>query len=336
MRIAPALTALSLAMLAPVAMAQNMLANPSFESGFTGWTQFGNAFVDPANPPAVTPRTGNNVLKMFGNFSGGFNVTGCFQAFPAAPGQQFTMDCWSRNSSADPMQGVGLPNDNWVVMKIAFFDAGHNEIGNAEGVVLDGNSIQDVWIDNPAITGTAPANTASVEAFLLFLQPAFLGGSCQIDDVEFSGPPQQATRPGSGEDLRLLSGIGGASPTTGPGQDVKVAVGGSLMELKVASPNGAFSNSPYYLIGSLAATGTPPAPALPFTDIWVDLNSYFILVGSFSPIGAPVVGPNGSSSYWLAPAGFPSISLVVQALAISPSAANGLYAATDAHEIQFQ
>ena len=40
------------ALLALPVQAQNMLANPGFETGdLTGWTAFGNAFVDPANPP---------------------------------------------------------------------------------------------------------------------------------------------------------------------------------------------------------------------------------------------------------------------------------------------
>jgi MYXO-CTERM domain-containing protein len=171
----------------------NVLANPGFESGLAGWTGFGNAFAEAANPPAVVPYAGNGVAKMFGNFSGGFNVTGIFQEFATTPGTSWTMDAYSRHFSGDAMVGAGLPNDNWAVMKIAFFDGSNVEIGNAERVILDGTFATDVWHDNLSITGIAPAGTVKLQAFLLYLQPAFAGGAAQFDDVSLVPTPGAAT-----------------------------------------------------------------------------------------------------------------------------------------------
>ena len=336
MKISHVLSALCLAALAPVGMAQNLLANPGFESGLVGWGAFGNSYAEPINPPAVSPRNGAFLCKMFGNFSGGFNVSGVFQAFPAVPGQQFTLDCWTRHFSGDPMLGTGLPNNNWAVMKIAFFNAGGNEIGNAERIVLDGNSVTDQWIDNPAVTGTAPVGTTSVQALLLYLQPGNVGGAAQFDDVEFTTPPTTPTYPGTNEDIRLGTGLNFASPTFGVGQDIKTAQAGQLIEFKVTSPNNTSTLQWYYLLGSIFATGTPPTPQLPFLDIWVDLGTYFIMAGNLTPLGAPLIGPNGTSNYFAAPAGLPGVSLMAQAISISPLAANGIFAASDAHEIRFQ
>jgi hypothetical protein len=200
-KLSSTIAALLLASLAPKLAAQNLLANPSFEGGLAGWGAFGNSFYEPTNLPAIDPRSGTGLLKMFGNFSGGFNVSGVFQSFPAAAGQTFTLDCWSRHFSGDPMLGVGLPNDNWAVMKIAFFNAGGTEIGSAEQVILDGTKPVDTWIDNPEVTGVAPAGTASVQALLLYLQPAFAGGAAQFDDVTFSSPPSGRTMSSTGNQL---------------------------------------------------------------------------------------------------------------------------------------
>ena len=172
--------------LGPPPPVSNVLANPGFEGGLEGWTTFGNAFHEVAAPPAIVPQSGSGLLKMFGNFSGGFNVSGAFQTFGAAEGQTFTLDAASRHFSGDSLQGSGPASDNWVVMKIAFFDAGGSEIAGAEELILDGDSPTDTWIDNNAVSGTAPAGTRTVQALLLYLQPAFDGGAAYFDDVVFS------------------------------------------------------------------------------------------------------------------------------------------------------
>jgi hypothetical protein len=163
----------------------NVLANPGFESGLAGWITFGNVYPEAANPPAIVPLNGNGVAKMFGGFSGGFNVGGMFQEFPASPGMHWQMASFARHWSGDPLVGA-LPSGNWVVQKIVFKDAGDAEIGAAESVILDGTSAPDAWHPAPAIIGIAPAGTVQVEAFILFLQPAFDGGAAQIDDVSLT------------------------------------------------------------------------------------------------------------------------------------------------------
>jgi hypothetical protein len=168
--------------------AQNLLANPGFEGSLAGWNTFGGpVYQENANPAAgIVPRSGSGLCKVFGQFTGGFNVTGCYQSFPATVGQTFTLDCWSRHTSSDAMVGNGAPNANWAVMKIAFFDAGGTELQGFERTVLDGTFPIDSWIDNAPVTGTAPPGAVTVQALLLFLQPAFDPGALQIDDIEFT------------------------------------------------------------------------------------------------------------------------------------------------------
>lgn len=169
------------------ASSPNMLVNPSFDDAggsFNGWFTFGNAFL---NAPDEVSLSAPAAGKMFGNFWGVFNVTGILQAFPAASGQTYTFTGYSHVRSADPMVGVGPPDDNWAVMKIAFFDApvGGNEIGGAEVTIATGQTVQDQWHFN-TVTGTAPCGTQRVEALFLYLQPLWAGGAVFVDDATFA------------------------------------------------------------------------------------------------------------------------------------------------------
>ena len=81
-----ALIALAIVFTATVSPAQNLLANPDFEAGSSGWTTFNNAFIEQMTAmgdPCVIPQSGNWCGKMFGNWWGSFNVSGMFQEFPA-------------------------------------------------------------------------------------------------------------------------------------------------------------------------------------------------------------------------------------------------------------
>lgn len=164
----------------------NVLTNPGFESGLSGWTTFGNVFAE-----TITPRTGSGDAKMFGNFSGGFNVSGLFQSFPASAGQNWSFDAYFRHNTGDQLTGAGLPNFNWVVMKFEYRDASNTAIagGAVETVSLDGTSATDTWLHSGPISLAAPAGTASVFAFLLYLQPLFDGGAVLMDDANLVPAP---------------------------------------------------------------------------------------------------------------------------------------------------
>ena len=333
--------ALAAALLAPSSTAQNLLANPSFESGLTGWIPFGNVFPQTASPPQFEPHSGNGLVSMFGNFSGDFNVSGIFQEFPALPGDDFFMDAYSRHWSGDALTGTGAADFNWVVMKIAFFDGFGSEITSAasEATILDGTFATDQWFDHAPIAATAPAGVATVQALILFLQPAFDGGAAHIDDVFFGPGTPVPTYPGGGEDVRLATAVGGGLPTSGAGNDIKTAMGGDLLEINVSSPGGTFDLAPYLLICQTFATGFPPTtfPGLP--DVYINPTlPYFVLVNvKPSPIGSPVIAPGvGDSSFFVMPPGLSGISLMLQAFPFSSAALNTVFAASDGHEIQLQ
>jgi len=336
------MTTLRIAMLAaalcvaPCPAQQNFLSNSGFENGFNGWSTFGPVAAQAALPPQYVPRTGGGMASLAGN-GGGFNVSGIFQTFPANRGDQFTIDAYSRHWGGTPMTGTGAPNGNWMIMKMAFFNASMVEIGGAEGTILDGNSPTDVWIDNPPVIGIAPPGTVTVQAFILFLQPAAGLGEGQVDDIYFTGPANIAPYPGTGEDLLLTTGVGGGGTSGGTGSYVKLAGGGALVECNVASPGGTYRLRPYFLLAQPFGTGAPPQPVLP--AVWFNLTQpLFILVDGAATglFGASVIGPlQGTSTFFGAPAGLSGTSLMLQALVVDSNASNGIFAASDGYEIQF-
>lgn len=180
---------------ATAAMAQNVLVNPGFESGpvgggAAGWTTFGNVYTEAATP-CLVPYAGNQLCKMFGNWWGVFNVTGIFQEFATTPGATWKMSAKSRHCSEDPMIGSQVNGGNWVVQKIAFFDATNTEIagGSAESIILDGSFAMDTWFDNAPILAVAPVGAVKVQGFILYLQPLWDGGSALIDEVSLENLP---------------------------------------------------------------------------------------------------------------------------------------------------
>ncbi|HKK70168.1 MAG TPA: hypothetical protein VKA86_03055 [Candidatus Krumholzibacteria bacterium] len=184
-----AVVTLAILAVGSTASAQNLLTNPGFEDGSApaagagpGWITFGNVFTE-----ASFPLSGSQTCKMFGNFSGGFDVTGIFQEFACSAGEEFQLSSNAYHSSDDPMIGVGPTDDNWVVQKIAFFDGSGNELTAAasESIILDGTFAVDTWHAAAPITATAPAGAATVQALILYLQPASDGGAAFIDDVVF-------------------------------------------------------------------------------------------------------------------------------------------------------
>jgi hypothetical protein len=169
------------------AASANELANPGFETGdFTGWGYFGNAYVEdeiPEEPGHFVPYEGLYLCSMFGNWSGGFNVSGIFQEFPTCEGDEWHLSCKARHSGWDPMTVDGV-DDNWMVMKIAWFDSAHTEFEGVEMRILDGTDSIDTWFDRGPLVGIAPPGAVTMQALILYLQPLWDGGAGHVDNVE--------------------------------------------------------------------------------------------------------------------------------------------------------
>jgi hypothetical protein len=142
---------------------------------------------------------------------------------------------------------------------------------------------------------------------------------------------------GTGEDLFLLTGINANPLTSGFANEVKTALAGDTVTMRVLSPQGTFNFRELVVIFQIFATGNPPFPPLaigiPFTA------PGFLLGGAPPPLGPALLAPGGTTISVLVPPGLTGTSALLQGVVITwtpPTAANGLYASTSAHEIQFQ
>ncbi len=173
---------LSFSELPPGPAGTNQLANPSFTGNLTGWTTFGNVYYDGRSWARRTP---SGAAKMFSTFDPVNNTSGMYQSFAASPGSNWQLDVHVMMTCVEtPIQGA---NQNHVVARIVFLDAGLNEIGFADAVILDGSAPLGTWTKHTVIANNAPAGTTGARAYILFVSPLQEGGSAWIDDVYFGG-----------------------------------------------------------------------------------------------------------------------------------------------------
>lgn len=154
----------------------NLLTNPGFATGLTGWTTFGNVFTE-ARSFALHTRAGS--AKLFSTFVANA-PSGLFQSVPATPGSQWEMGAWALNTCTEgPVTGT---NDNLMVEKLVFRDALNAEIGSNEVVLADNTAPLGTWIEKKFMA-TAPVGTVAVEAYILFVSPSLFGGNFWVDDI---------------------------------------------------------------------------------------------------------------------------------------------------------
>ncbi|MCP4144481.1 MAG: T9SS type A sorting domain-containing protein [bacterium] len=178
----PALILFTLILLAPVsAMCQCILANPSFEiSGsngqvFEGWNQFGDTGY------ATEASHGFNAARVSGQNNGIWSVSGYWQNFDCAPGEQWNITGNVMHPSTNPLTGqcVAIVNVEW---------------RNAVGDLIDYDTFNvcfptsqvDQYIDFQLTSDQAPAGTASTHFLLGVLQsPSDISPDVYFDQVTF-------------------------------------------------------------------------------------------------------------------------------------------------------
>ncbi len=178
--LARSLTLATLLALPAVASAQ--LLNPSFEiagssgNAFADWSQFGGNIYRVSDPNYQPAYDGDALGKIFGNFDGQpQSDSGIYQFVGANPGEQWTGSIYVLHRGDDALQGANLG-----LLVLSWQDAGGAEISADAIVLLDANSPTDQWLFDE-VSGEAPAGTARVGYYLLFLQ-------FSDDDFPFGAP----------------------------------------------------------------------------------------------------------------------------------------------------
>lgn len=132
--------------------------------------------------------------------------------------------------------------------------------------------------------------------------------------------------PGSGDALLLETGAQAGSWCAAPLADVTL---GTTVEIRVSSRNGVFAAAPTALVGQLFVTGQPPQPNAQWPELALDV-----------PLLSLLTVPDLSTPLTLTvtlPFTFPGVSVLLQGVALQPSAetGNALFTTTDGHELRF-
>jgi len=201
-----------------------LLNNGGFESGIANWTPYGaNNYVETINHLPV--HDGTNVLKVFGQFSGGQNDTGLQQDVVVSEGQRFTASGWLLTPVNDAIGGI---NSAW--LEVTFRDVNSTVLRLFRSASFSATTPVGLWhhlaITNEydpstfAYIGTvtnlvAPAGTTFARIQTCFRQPLFDAGTVLFDDLKFSDAavcenpvPSTARRAGSNLELTFPSYLG--------------------------------------------------------------------------------------------------------------------------------
>ncbi|MBN2184423.1 MAG: T9SS type A sorting domain-containing protein [Candidatus Krumholzibacteriota bacterium] len=217
----------------PPTPAANLLANPSFDTGITGWTKFGNVYADSR---AFALRTRPASAKLYGPFANPGDASGIYQSFAVTEGTELELSLYAMTTCVEsPISGS---NDNFGTMKLIYFYEFQHKVtvvDSVETVIVDNTSPLGTWTYHSESL-TAPAGCDSVAVYILFIQPTDMGGAFWIDDVSLC----EVTTTGADEQIPTASTLyqnvpNPFNPTTRI--DFNLAVPGQV-EIKVYNVTG--------------------------------------------------------------------------------------------------
>jgi hypothetical protein len=157
----------ALAFTAATTQAQNLVVDPSFESGAitqpnpipvpagvgAGWAQFGGSIATP------TAHSGIYSAQIADN---GWNPRGVYQLLNASAGQTYELSAWYMTPNPG-VAGYATP----ALVQISFFD------GAGTGIGAFGNwqplGAANTWVLSPTVVAAAPAGTAYIGAYLMMM-----------------------------------------------------------------------------------------------------------------------------------------------------------------------
>lgn len=165
--------------------AQNILVDPGFETQ-TGWTLFSGAAYSQNYARSGTWSMYDSAVNA---------VPGSFEQFAASPGEQFELTGYGMT----PAPLLGSPA--FGIIQISYFDSANNNLGTVEtspnnaltSAQINGSTTPGVWTFLDTGIGTAPANTASIEAFTIYVDFSGNNQGVYFDDLSLVQVPEPAS-----------------------------------------------------------------------------------------------------------------------------------------------
>lgn len=142
------------------------------------------------------------------------------------------------------------------------------------------------------------------------------------------------TLPGSGDDLDLYTWLDG---TGDPLATTHSAPAGTTVTFTMKSPGGTLNGALPLLAGEFFMPAFPPMGLVAYPFVHLDNGLAFLIAGSFGagPFASPGLDPDGITITTLVPTGLGGFGVRLQGFAVTPFVSNGLFAASNAHDILF-
>jgi beta-glucanase (GH16 family) len=162
--------------------------NGGFEDNggsLASWTKFGDA-IDNVSSNNQHIRSGDEAMKLYGQFNGNENFSGVSQGISVTAGDELTVTANAFVASNDSIAGTG----NYAVLKFDYFSKQYGEFGSGDYIgsdsvlLADGTTANDVWLTRQ-LNSTAPAGAVEARVAIVFGQPLYDGGAVFVDDVTF-------------------------------------------------------------------------------------------------------------------------------------------------------
>lgn len=178
--------------------------NGGFEDGggsLAQWTKFGDASNNVSSGHEQIA-SGEEALKLFGQFNGEANYSGVEQGISVSAGDELFASADAFIALGDSISGT----DNRVYLKIDYYSELYGEFGadeyiGSDSIVLaDGSSLNDQWF-NKELLSIAPEDAVEARLAIVFEQQANASGAVYVDNVQLFVVPE----PGG---LIVLMGMG--------------------------------------------------------------------------------------------------------------------------------
>ena len=149
------------------------------------WTKFGDR-INNVSSGNENINTGDEALKLFGQFNGQTNYSGIEQGISVSEGDELKAMASALINSADSISGT----ENRVYLKIDYYSELYGEFGSdeyisSEGIVLaDGSSLNDAWLQSELLS-VAPTGAVEARLAIVFEQLGDAGGAVFVDGVHF-------------------------------------------------------------------------------------------------------------------------------------------------------
>jgi len=115
-----------------------------------------------------------------------WNPQGAYQIVPGTAGDTYTLSAWALDTQTPD---YATP----VLMQLGFYNASFTQIGTSAGNFEAGPATINTWYQEPATVAVAPAGTAYVYSYLMYMDSDSAGQGMYYDDASLTAVPEPSS-----------------------------------------------------------------------------------------------------------------------------------------------